>query len=71
MLMTYVLGDRPAPAEKALRPFRETLKPIIDTTVSLPNMLAASHVADENFEGTPSRLNIRGTNVSDLGGYSP
>jgi len=65
MIMTYVSGDIDR-AEKVLRPFRDTLKPIVDNSVSLPNILAVSHVADGNFESTPSRLNIRGAIVSDI-----
>jgi hypothetical protein len=65
MVMTYVSGDS-ARAEKVLRPFRETLKPIVDNSVSLPHMLAVSHVADGNFENTPRRLTMRGAIVSDI-----
>jgi hypothetical protein len=65
MVMTYVSGDA-ARAEKVLRPFRETLKPIVDNSVSLPHMLAVSHVADGNFENAPRRLNMRGVIVSDI-----
>jgi hypothetical protein len=65
MIMPYVSGDIDR-AEKVLRPFRDTLKPIIDKSVSLPDMFAVSHIADGNFENTPSRLNVQCAITSDI-----
>jgi hypothetical protein len=65
MLMTDVWGDD-IRVENVLRPFRETLRPIVDKSVSVPNLCAASHMTDANFGNTPNRLNIQGVNVSDI-----
>lgn len=65
MLMTYVSGNA-ARAAEVLHPFRETLKPIVDQSVSVSNMFAASHVADGNFETTPNRMLLQGAMVSDI-----
>ena len=65
MLMTYVSGNA-ARAAEVLYPFRDTLKPIVDRSVSVPNMFAASHVADGNFETTPNRMFLQGAMVSDI-----
>jgi hypothetical protein len=65
MLMTYVSGDA-VRAREVLHPFHDTLKPIVNRSVSLPNMFCASHVADGNFETTPSRMLLRGAIVSDI-----
>jgi hypothetical protein len=63
--MTYVLGDTTR-AEKVLHPFRDTLKPISDQSMSLPNMFTVSHVADANVDSVPRRINLQGAIVSDI-----